>query len=450
MREGIRGNGLSGIKYGHTHQVTLLFTSYINDLPGSRLHMVEGVAVIVLEDLLDQERIAPDIEGGFLVKLQCDIVLSGQQRSTFQVIPDHVHNIKALHGDFIGAEFKLVELQHLLHDDIHLVRFIDDRVKIERTALGIIRDSVLKSLCIASDQSNRCLELMRDIGEEFLPHFLLPVAAVQVALQIVVCRAQGGDGLFQFLRQFVHVPPQNIQFRTVFPVVFGTEIQLFHPYGNISQLPDGLGDPAGEPESKEGTDHSKNDTHITGKAVGGMGAAADVLQRCAQQKEAALPERPPHFQASGPGPFFQHNIDRIGLFFFQNLCDHIFVFIKKPVRLLFVIGIVESVSVPGTPRRFAAGEMLDILVILVITTLGGFLLDRCQVKYIGVQTLFHQHFIRRPDLDSPGVGIHYQKAHVALPEGLTHGQIKLIRRKQFLDRSVLQVLIDPCQRFFSV
>ena len=47
--------------------------------------MVEGVAVIVLEDLLDQERIAPDIEGGFLVKLQCDIVLSGQQRSTFQV-----------------------------------------------------------------------------------------------------------------------------------------------------------------------------------------------------------------------------------------------------------------------------------------------------------------------------------------------------------------------------
>ena len=33
----------------------------------------------------------------------------------------------------------------------------------------------------------------------------------------------------------------------------------------------------------------------------------------------------------------------------------------------------------------------------------------------------------------------------------TLGQFNFfIRRKQFLDRSVLQVLIDPCQRFFSV
>ena len=41
--------------------------------------MVEGVAVVVLEDLLDHEGVAPDVDGILLIKLDLHTVLGGKE-----------------------------------------------------------------------------------------------------------------------------------------------------------------------------------------------------------------------------------------------------------------------------------------------------------------------------------------------------------------------------------
>ena len=64
----------------------------------------------------------------------------------------------------IITEFELVQRQKLFHHSIHFNCFIHDHITVKFSALNIIADSFLQSLCITLNECNRRFQFMGYVG----------------------------------------------------------------------------------------------------------------------------------------------------------------------------------------------------------------------------------------------------------------------------------------------
>ena len=152
--------------------------------------MVDRVAQIVRENLLNLELISPDRQAvrPFIAKLR--VLLGSENLRGGNLAPDQVRQVEADHLHYVLTEFQLIERQELAHQGVHLSGFVDNHIAVIVPGLRIIIDAVLQALRVSLDQGKRGLEFMGNIGKKFpalIIHFYL---FIQVSLKLIIGRLE--------------------------------------------------------------------------------------------------------------------------------------------------------------------------------------------------------------------------------------------------------------------
>ena len=173
----------------------------------------------------------------------------------------------------------MVQLQQALDQIPHLVGLVYDDIQVFITALLVIGDAVTKPLGISGDESYGRLELMRYVGNEFIPHVLDLLFLLYVLLQLQIGALEIGYGALQLHGHLVHMQPQLSYLVVHFTLISYVEVQMSHPVRDLRELQDGIRDPAGHEPYDHHTHQSYQDTDIEHEPGGKIYALPDTLQR---------------------------------------------------------------------------------------------------------------------------------------------------------------------------
>ena len=123
-------------------------------------HIVNGIAQIVRDDLLDLKLISPH-KCLFLIKYQFNFILFQKKRGILDHSSNQFRNIKPVNRHCIIAEFQMVQREQFLNHLIHFSGLIHDHLAVEAATLRIIVDTLLQAFRISLNQRKRCFQFMR-------------------------------------------------------------------------------------------------------------------------------------------------------------------------------------------------------------------------------------------------------------------------------------------------
>ena len=199
--------------------------------------------------------------------------------------------------------------QELLNHVVHLAGLIHNHAAVVITILRVLCHPVLQAFCIALNQGNRCLQLMRHIGNEFPLHRLRFVTAFDILLKLRIGIFQLGNGLLQGLRQIIQILPEDLDFVPIMSVIFCREIEPAHLARKLCHLNDRSGDSSGKEHGNQKAKDNHASSHKKNEAVCDHCIRADRIHCRTEKIIGAVGKHPPTFHILRACPLVQNNLD---------------------------------------------------------------------------------------------------------------------------------------------
>ena len=147
---------------------------------------MEGVAYVIGHNFFCLKLVCPYIKRLCLIKDHPGFFLLNHDIHSGKNTFDQRSQVKTLHNCRIFSRFQLVQCEKVLNQLVHLGRLVNNNITIEIHALRIIIDILFQTLCISLYKSNRGFQLMGNIVQEFLSHFIDFYFVFNVFLQLII------------------------------------------------------------------------------------------------------------------------------------------------------------------------------------------------------------------------------------------------------------------------
>ena len=217
---------MTGIEYRHANGLFSFYNLNLNYILSG--HMVQGITDIISYDLLCFKLITPNRNRLSHDTINVYALLLNEDLARLQYPFDKLYNVKTFKGYLFIPKFQLIQSQKIPYHLIHFIGFIHDHIAIKSSALRIIADSFFQSFRIALNQSDRRFQFMRNIAKKFRTHLLQLFLLFNILLQLIIGAFQLRNRLFQLLRYFVKICPEDRYLVGTFARVFCIKIKIGH------------------------------------------------------------------------------------------------------------------------------------------------------------------------------------------------------------------------------
>ena len=119
--------------------------------------MVDCIAQVVCDYLLDLKFIRPYINRRLSIKIHLNLILFEQDLRRVHNAANQFRQIETIHHRLIVSAFQRRQCQKLLNHLVHLVGLINNNITIIVAAFLLLAHSFLKTFRVSLDQGDRCL-----------------------------------------------------------------------------------------------------------------------------------------------------------------------------------------------------------------------------------------------------------------------------------------------------
>ena len=179
-----------------------------------------------------------------------------------------------------------------MNQPIHLFRFIHNHGTVVVFFLPFLRDIFFQALRIAEDKGKRRFQLVRDIGHEFLAHFVQLTFFFHIRQQLAVFFIQFRDGGIQLIGQVIDAFAQFTDFVRLFNGGLLGKIEQSHALRQTVEGNDRAGKAFGEKERPAAAGKDRQNAGENHELGSDGGAFRNRRQRLTDVQDIAVIQPP--------------------------------------------------------------------------------------------------------------------------------------------------------------